>query len=254
MNNKTYILIVLLPCILCQLLQGQDVADAMKAIYMKDFDHAKEIINSGIDVNQMNRGSYLLHIACYRGNNELVELLIAKGAKTSITAEDGSTSLIQAAHGDTTGQIVELLIEKGVDVNATDKTGKSALREATYQACMNKNNRGNKIVIILLKHNAEVENEVPDGAAKGYTNMMTAAGWDKTELCELFIDYGADVNHQADDGNTPLMIAAKKGNLPLVKLLIKHGADKELKDCEGRKALHFAREEGNNAVINYLSR
>lgn len=254
MKNKTCQLLLVLAYIFCQPLQGQDVAEAMKAIYMKDYDYAKDIINSGIDVNQMNRGSYLLHIACYRGNLELTELLVEKEANINIVAGDGSTPLIQAAHGDTTGKIIRFLIKKGAHVNATDKTGRSALREATYQACQKKNNACFQIVNTLLKNGAEVENEVPDGAAKGYTNLMTAAGWDNNELCNLFLEYGADVNHQADDGNTPLMIAAKKGNLSLVKLFVEKGADINLKDFDGNTAIQIARAEGNTDIVNYLSR
>ena len=71
-------------------------------------------------------GRIPLHFAALDGLNEIVELLIAKGADVNAKSDDGWTSLHDAAsigHN----EIVELLIAKGADVNAKNNYGNTPL-------------------------------------------------------------------------------------------------------------------------------
>lgn len=228
------------------------VEDAMAAIYMKEYDRAKEIINSGMDVNQPDRGSYLLHVACYRGNLEIVKLLIEKGADVNIVAEDGSTPLIQAGKGDETGEIVRLLIDKGADVHAKNKLGTNAAFNAIFRICSSGDEGPYPVLDILREHGAEIHNPSPESKESGYTTLMVAANWSNAGLTKYLLEHGADVNHMAKDGKTPLMIACDEGSLEVVKLLVEAGADIAKEDQEGNTALSIAEEEGNKAIVTYL--
>jgi ankyrin repeat protein len=70
-----------------------------------------------------------LHSAAYEGHNDVVELLLAKGANVNAKINDGFTPLYEAASN---GQkdVTELLLAKGADVNAKDNDGKTPLQVA----------------------------------------------------------------------------------------------------------------------------
>lgn len=232
---------------------SQGIEDAMAAIYMQEFDKAQEIINSGIDVNEQVRGSYLLNIACYRGHLETVKLLLDKGAEINAIAGDGSTPLIQAGNGDKTGEIVALLLEKGADVNAADKTGMTALGNAIFKICTKGENSRIKVLEILLDHGADFITPVSGDKDKGYSWLMIAANWNRIELAEFLISKGLNVNHQADDGATALMIACKEGYGDVVKLLVDKGADIYLTNESGDTAVGLAQNEGYTEIADYLN-
>ncbi|MBS3772134.1 MAG: ankyrin repeat domain-containing protein, partial [Bacteroidales bacterium] len=63
---------------------GQDISVAMRHIFMRQYDSAKIVINNGVDVNQRERGSYLVNTACYRGNLNMVQFLLDKGARVDV--------------------------------------------------------------------------------------------------------------------------------------------------------------------------
>jgi len=54
---------------------------------------------------------------------------------------------------------------------------------------------------------------------------VEAAQYPSTDLMQLIIDYGVDVDQPASFNGTPLAAAAKHGNLSVMQLLLDHGAD-----------------------------
>lgn len=232
---------------------SQGIEEAMAAVYMKDYEKAQEFINSGIDVNEQVRGSYLLNLACYRGHLDTVKLLLDKGADINSVAGDGSTPLIQAGNGDKTGEIVSLLLERGAEVNASDKTGMTAFGNSIFKICASGENSRIKVLEILLDHGADFSITPESGGEDmGYTWLMIAANWNKIELAEFLISKGMDVNHQAADGTTPLMIACKEGFGDMVKVLVDHGADIHITNESGETAAVIAEKEGHTEIADYL--
>jgi ankyrin repeat protein len=231
---------------------GQEIEDAMAAIYMKEFAKAQEIINSGIDVNEQVQGSYLLNMACYRGHLETVQLLLDKGAEINATAGDGSTPLVQAGNGDKTGEIIALLLEKGADVNAADKTGMTALGNTIFKICTTGENSRIKALENLLDHGADFTTPVSGEENKDYTWLMIAANWNRIKLAEFLISKGMNLNHQSDDGMTALMIACKEGFEELVEFLVDKGADIHLTNDSGKSAIDIAQEEDYTEIAEYL--
>ena len=55
--------------------------------------------------------------------------------------------------------------------------------------------------------------------------MHLAAGNGQTEMAELLLAHGADVNAVGDSGVTPLLLAGNAGYKSLVDLLLRHGAE-----------------------------
>ena len=232
---------------------GQDISEAMRHIYMRQYDSARIVINKGVDVNQRERGSYLINTACYRGNPDMVQFLLDKGARVDVVAGDGATPLVWAGKADKTGDIVKLLLEKGADVNAENKLGTSAFDNAVRSYCASKEPPALRVLKILASHGADVDNPIPEGEATGYTNLTTAIIWEKPELSKFLIDHGADVNNVAGDGNTPLMVACREGYIEQVKLLLDSGARTDGMNKEGKTAMQLAIDNEHQTIVDYLS-
>lgn len=74
----------------------------------------------------------------------------------------------------------------------------------------------------------------------GFTCLHEAALAGHTDVVEVLIEHGADVNRQAKeagDNETPLMDAAENNHVDTVKVLLEHGADALMFNSEGLNAL-----------------
>ena len=236
---------------LASVLYSQNIKEAMKHIFMRNYDSAKAIINAGVDVNQKERDSYLINAACYHGDIDMVQFLIDKGARVNVVAGDGGTPLYWAARSDNSGELVKLLINSGAKLDVKNKAEITPFNNAIFRAIQKGDNF--EVLEIFLARGINVDSAPKEGAAAGYTPLMGAVINNKMELSQFLIDRGANVNATAGDGNAPLLIAAKEGNLELVKLLIEKGAKADYTNPDGETALHIAEENSHQDIITYLS-
>jgi len=131
-----------------------------------------------------------LHAAIRKGNKELVELLINKGADVNGRDLRGNTPLMTTLWSETSDmnikrEMAELLINKGAKVNAKDANGWTPLHNAV--------NKGNKIMVELF-------------IAKGAdVNARTS----KAENCSFGRDPNTKqfIGYTVTAGSTPLTIA-----------------------------------------------
>ena len=106
---------------------------------------------------------------------------------------------------------------------------------------------------------AEVKSLIEEGADvnykdeyNGYTALMIATIYGCTEIIEIFISAGANLDLQSHGGMTALMIAANNSYIEIVQLLIDAGANLELEDDNGWSALDNAIEEGFPEIVEML--
>jgi ankyrin repeat protein len=202
-----------------------------------------------------------LHLEVLAGNDEVVELLLAKGAEKFEKEREGDKALIAAA-GKGRERIVELLVDHGADVNV-NAIGAEELEKQTesFRAMVaeagNDQERilalgkklgaelrpvgnttplmvaaagGVHIVTFLLEHGAVVDaiarwDSLGDGVIRGDTALFFAVRKGQIEVAKLLVEKGADVNKRNSRSETALMKAVEANKLEVVRFLLEKNAD-----------------------------
>ena len=157
------------------------------------------------DVNAVDdEGNSLLYVAASKNQLGKISFLLNKGANVNFKNERGATPL-NVACDRIALDAIQLLIDGGADVNTRTNRGNTPLSCAA--------------------------------SGKGCTLVNTT--YDFTNVAEILLDNGADVNLL-----NPLLIAAHAGNVKMVQLLLAKGANINATDAEGRNVLQIAEQEG----------
>ncbi|MBU0677884.1 MAG: ankyrin repeat domain-containing protein [Verrucomicrobia bacterium] len=98
---------------------------------------------------------------------------------------------------------------------------------------------------LLIGLGADIENA---DTQLGFTPLHIAAAG-RPDFVRLLLSYGADVDAHGHDQRTPLMIAAEEGQPEVVEVLLKHGANPVTDTQFGTYVLHFAAEGGSTGVV-----
>lgn len=220
----------------------------IQAIKYKQTDIINYLLENNADVN-LTLGYYTPLIeAMY--DEELVRKLIDLGADVNLPAElTSSTPLIASIHNITI-TITELLIEKGADIEAKDDDGINAL---VYAVSYNKED----IVKLLLEKGAdantvcEIENEHIDISP---TPLMNAAYRGNTNIINMLLENGADINYTTDFGMTALMMAASYNQFEVAKMLLENNADTSVTNTYGYTALDLAKSEDYKNMVELLEK
>ncbi|CAH0054474.1 unnamed protein product [Clonostachys solani] len=240
------------------------------------------LLEEHLDLNNRENanGWTALHRAAFWGAEEIVDLLLKRGASTSIQDNDGWTPLYAATYGEEAtimkkflynhkgdkmnpkeletpseegytpllaaierrcANIVSLLLEAGANCNAEDNQGRRALHHATAEG-------DESIVLLLIKGGADFNAQ--DKQGRRALHYATTKGHDS--IAFLLIRSGADCNAQDKQGRRALHYAAAEGYDSIASLLIEGGADHNAQDEEGRRALHDASAQGNATIVSLL--
>ncbi|GAB1312302.1 Ankyrin repeat-containing domain protein [Madurella fahalii] len=177
--------------------------------------------------------------AASEGYNDIVEILLEKGADVNAQGGYYGTAL-QAAASEGDNDIVEILLEKGADVNAQGGEYGTALQAAAFGG-------DNDIVERLLEKGADVN-------AQGgyYGTALQAAAFGGYDIVEILLEKGADVNAQGGEYGTALQAAASGGDNDIVEILLEKGADVNAQGGRYGTALQAAASEGYNDIVERL--
>ena len=150
------------------------------------------------------------------GDNTMIKLLLARGAKVDISVRFGTPLCFAAEDGHL--HVVKTLVAAGADVNYNGYGG-SVLSHTMYLHDASENKRL-PILKLLLAKGANT-----NASEKGnWTVLLTAAGFGELKTAKLLLDYGANINHYASHGDTALTIAVEYDHLAVVRLLLSRGA------------------------------
>jgi ankyrin repeat protein/Tfp pilus assembly protein PilF len=212
--------------------------------------NAKVLLAKGADANFLFDYQTPLSLAARAGYMELVQLLLAHGAK------DNDGAAITGAYAEGNTEIEKLLAQKAVKplgpkiqnrflsaaIVRSDPTRFAAALDAGADQDKNqllldvvsKKEAHIDIVRALLARGAHVNQET-----KYKTALMHAASEGHTEILKLLLTKGAAVNAQTDEG-TALMMAVVGKHADIAKLLLSAGANVEAKHRLGDTALMMA--------------
>lgn len=226
----------------------EEMVDKLRRASAQDISDA---IDAGdLPINGMRQSGWsALHVAIDSCREDVVRVLLAKGALINVADRRGETPLLAAmdtmsiegvhellkyganacasdAHGRTAhhrsqnGDATDLLMAFGADVDAVNAKGETALWEASK--------RGDyKQVLSLL--NAGAKTEI--ASKLGSTPLQVAVAENEASVAMALIAHGASSDEITDaslHGLPPLHAAAFLGLVPRVIALLKEGRDPHL--------------------------
>lgn len=200
-----------------------------------NLDGARAMIQQGQgDINQVFS---LIHFtplmyASHLGAQDIVQMLLEKGAKTDLQDVWGNRATHHATAGPERSSFVitKLLIEAGEPANSVNSRGYTLLHTAFYTSGFRGKKRADpELVRFLLDRECPVD--LATTSQKAWYSIM-------------------DGPEQV--GHTPLMLAAQYGQSDITAMLLGKGADPNKQTVKGWSAIHFAALNGADAVAAQL--
>ncbi|KAI3801883.1 hypothetical protein L1987_30000 [Smallanthus sonchifolius] len=188
--------------------------------------------------NMLARGRMDLPLSlCFatrRGDDLLLQKLLAKGLDPNESDNNGRTALhIAASKG--SDNCVLLLLDYGADPNCKDSEGNVPLWEAIM---------GNhETVVGLLADNGAT---LLSGDVGQFSCI--AAELNNLNLLKQIIRYGGDITRARNDGSTALHVAVCEGNIEIVKFLLDQGANIDQQDNHGWTPRDLADQQGHEDI------
>lgn len=188
------------------------------------------------------------------GDDELVHLMLQRGANVESRCADEITPLMHAINRGYIS-ILELLLSKGASVDTTT-AGWTALHRAADMV-------NAPMVMLLLVKGADIEARSPkdfslkkhslarlgsdlgdydevdaSDADMGWTALLRAATNGQELMVRLLVEKGAHIEARSPNSGTPLICAAQGNHQAIVEFLLKNGAVVDAGDEFGWKPLH----------------
>lgn len=208
--------VVLMALLLLPALARADAdEDLIAAILGGDDAGVSAALRDGADANARSAQSLsALMLAAERGQTDTLRTLLAAGADANATRSGGVTPLMHAAASGEPAA-VRLLLDAHADVNVRSaRNGVTALRVAVVTGSVDS-------ARALLAAGADPD-ELDDAGAR---LLFAAAGAGSTELIDLFLPPGADINHRRRDGGyTALDVALERQHWAAALHLLRRGA------------------------------
>ena len=185
-----------------------------------------------------------LTLACTGGHEELVELLLSRGADIEHRDKKGFTPCILAA---TAGheKVVEVLLNHGANIEAQSERTKDT---ALSLAC---SGGRYEVVEFLLNRGANKEHR----NVSDYTPLSLAASGGYVNIIRLLLAHAAEINSRTGSklGISPLMLAAMNGHVAAVRTLLEMGSDINAQiETNRNTALTLACFQGRHEVVQLL--
>ncbi|KAF2073915.1 hypothetical protein CYY_004769 [Polysphondylium violaceum] len=211
------------------------------AAYNGNLELVKALVAKGADVNIAESNEVTpFTVACVNGKISVVEYILENFSATldPNTIVTGLAGACQYGYP----QVIKRLLDRGVDVNMfLDEEGATCL----YLAC----ETAQEIVIALLLNNGANPN-LPRGK---YYPLHLASQAGNLKIMENLLKHDADPDVQIPDGATSLLIAAQNGRISSVDLLYKYNANPNIQmKTDGSTPLYVAAARHHKNTVKAL--
>ena len=180
--------------------------------------HCLLLANANLDI-QRKDGNTALHIACYKGHNTVMELLLSYHASPVIKNAKNDTPFMASVRGNNS-KILKLML---------DAIPSSPLSSGVVLACR----LGHSAVFSLLVKQLECTPQVID-------LFISCAEGDMGSVIQHIMEFNIDPNTTLISGITPLMIASSCGHVEVIDTLIQAEADVNRIDTDNYSPLAYA--------------
>ena len=190
---------------------------------------ANDLLEAGAEAETEDEsGRTPLHLAALKGQTEMVQLLMLKGAdKDALTADTRKFPPLFLAIESNNVATARALLDGGVDVRASHGTCKGT---PVHYAAL----RGD---VEMLRAMLDYGPEVNAVDALGYTALHVAAN---SAAIDVLMEAGASIEARDKYDSTPLHGAAEALKPVAVAALLRHGADVNARGDVGDTPLHCA--------------
>ncbi|KAI9764645.1 MAG: hypothetical protein M1840_008142 [Geoglossum simile] len=208
------------------------------------------LLEKGADVKADSGDGTPLHVACSLGRVKLCTIFVEKGADVSYKGNSKCPPLLMACVGGS-DNIVEILLDRGADPNDRPDSGYSRQYEAIglqypLQAAAYKGSA--KMVRHLLRRGAEVN-------AKGgdfETALQAACAKGTEDIVRVLLDHQANVNISGGKFASALQAAIVSKAKGVVSLLLDRGADPNIEGGSCWSSLIAAAMSGDEDIVRLL--
>ncbi len=204
-----------------------------------------------------------------------VQALLRQGEDPNLAGFDGATALVHATRHQNT-DMIRALFDKGADIHMIIDGKRNLLlthvgavsdpiivslfldhglpvdisaENGKTLLMIASHNGATQVVQVLLSRGADInatDNE-------GMTPLHNAvAGYSRSATISYLLKHGARIDSARRDGSTPLMEASRKGRADFVEMLIQKGANINAQDERGETPLIRAAQMGHASVVQIL--
>lgn len=155
-----------------------------------------------------NNGYTSLHYAAFRGNIDVIKLLIENGANIDICNNEGLNVLHLAAQGNKTSILIYFIEKYHLDFMKIDNIGSTPLHWASYVG-------SEESFLYLLTLNPDINKQ----DIEGLTPLHLAVTSDRTRIIKKLLHKGADKTIRDKQNRTPLDLAKEKNKTSIIEML-----------------------------------
>ncbi|KAI9739863.1 MAG: Ankyrin repeat domain-containing protein 60 [Claussenomyces sp. TS43310] len=212
--------------------------DLPVAAYHGDKSIVEALLNGGAKVNTSD--NYLgsaLYAAAYRGNTDLLSLLLHHRANVNICGTP-----LHAAADQGHEEVIQMLLDKGANVNG----------EGERNCLLAASGKGHERAVQVLLARFDINTNFQDSF--GMTPLLLAVRYGYQTVARRLLEHPmVNPNLQNELGESPLLWAASRGDTATVQLLLERNEiDPNPRDIHLQTPLGAAAEKGHEAVVALL--
>lgn len=205
------------------------------------YDVAVSLLDWGGKIDQLAivdqlgpNGATPLYHACAEGNDEIIDLLVERGADIHMKNDDGDTPILYSCRHSQLSSL-KTMLKHGALVSDVNRQGDNCF----HVVLDNQESLGTPIEVLKVLAdegaNINLSNNI------GYSPLRLACLQQNSQQVECLLDLGADINDQKSlIKETSLMTACRNLDTEIVMKLLRRGADIRPMNIHGQTALALA--------------